>query len=392
MHMDPLMPQLVGVAFVVLMASIVLQRFEQPSLVAYLITGALLGPSGLGFVTDATTVARLGEVGVVLLLFFAGMEVSLPELKKQWRIPILGTLMQIAASVGFVAAIGWWMSWPLGRVVLLGFVISLSSTAVVLKLLHDRGELNGPVGRDVVGILLAQDMAIIPMLMVIGLLAGSSPSPGRLGVQLVAGVCVIALLGFLASRESIHLPLAKWLRGDKELQVLTAFALAFGLAFLTGIAGLSVALGAFVGGVVVGAARETEWIHDVLYPFQVFFLAVFFVSIGMMIDPRFVWDRFPVLFALLVAVLITNTLVNGIILRFLGRTWPNSVRGAAYLAQIGEFSFILAAVGRQTGLIEGFAYQTTIAVIALTLLVSPTWIRLAELVRRKPSGPYTAPG
>jgi CPA2 family monovalent cation:H+ antiporter-2 len=390
--MDPLIPQLVGVAFVVLIASILLQRFKQPSLVAYLVTGALLGPSGLGFVTDATTVARLGEIGVVLLLFFAGMEVSLPELKKQWRIPILGTLMQIAASVAFVAAIGWWMSWPLGRVVLLGFVVSLSSTAVVLKLLHDRRELDGPVGRDVVGILLAQDMAMIPMLMAVGFLAGSPTSPARFGVQLVAGVFVIALLGFLSSRESIHLPLAKWLRGDRELQVLAAFALAFGLAFLTGVAGLSAALGAFVGGVVVGAADETEWIHEVLYPFQVFFLAVFFVSVGMMIDPRFVWDRFPVLFALLLAVLVTNTLVNGIILRFLGRTWPNSLRGGALLAQIGEFSFVLAAVGRQTGLIEGFAYQTTIAVIALTLLVGPSWIRLAELVHRKPSGPYTAPG
>ncbi|MDH3727931.1 MAG: cation:proton antiporter [Myxococcales bacterium] len=389
MHMDPLMPQLVGVAFFVLIASILLQRFKQPSLVAYLVTGALLGPRGFGLVTDTTTIARLGEVGVVLLLFFAGMELSLPELKKQWRIPILGTLMQIAASVGFVAAIGWWMSWPLGRVVLLGFVVSLSSTAVVLKLLHDRGELDGPVGRDVVGILLAQDIAIIPMLMTIGFLAGSSPSPMTLGVQLVAGICVIVLLGFIASRDSIHLPLGKWLRGDRELQVLAAFALAFGLAFLTGVAGLSVALGAFVGGVVVGAARETEWIHQVLYPFQVFFLAVFFVSIGMMIDPRFVWNRFPVLFALLVAVLVTNTVVNGVILRLLGRSWSNSLRGGALLAQIGEFSFVLAAVGRQTGLIEDFAYQTTVAVIALTLLVSPSWIRIAELFRRKPGGPYT---
>jgi CPA2 family monovalent cation:H+ antiporter-2 len=341
-----------------------------------------LGPHGFRLITDTSTIARLGEIGVVLLLFFAGMELSLPELKKQWRIPILGTLMQIAASVGFAAAMGWWMGWPLGRVVLLGFVISLSSTAVVLKLLHDRGELNGPIGRDVVGILLAQDVAMIPMLMTIGFLAGNSPPLMMLGIQLAAGICVIVLLGFIASRESIHLPLGKWLGDDRELQILAAFALAFGLAFLTGLAGLSVPLGAFVGGVVVGAARETDWIHQALYPFQVFLLAIFFVSIGMMIDPRFVWSRAPILVALLVAVLVTNTLVNGIILRLLGRTWSSSFRVGALLAQIGEFSFVLAAVGRQTGLIEDFSYQTTVAVIALTLVVSPTWIHLMDRGQR----------
>jgi CPA2 family monovalent cation:H+ antiporter-2 len=142
------------------------------------------------------------------------------------------------------------------------------------------------------------------------------------------------------------------------------------------MAGLSVALGAFVGGVVVGAARETEWIHEALYPFQVLLLAVFFVSIGMLIDPKFLWDNLPLLVALLLIVLVTNTFLNGLILRLLGRTLQNSLRGGALLAQIGEFSFVLAAVGRQAGLIEDFAYQTTVAVIALTLVVSPTWIRL----------------
>jgi len=133
----------------------------------------------------------------------------------------------------------------------------------------------------VLAVLLVQDVAIIPMLMAIGYFAGDSPSTTTLITQLLAGAGIIGLLGFVATKEHTPLPIGKWLGDDKELQVLGAFAVAFGLAFLTGIAGLSAALGAFVGGVVVGASRETEWIHESLYSFHVFLLAAFFVSIAM---------------------------------------------------------------------------------------------------------------
>lgn len=382
MHMDPLLPALVGIIFVALALAILLRRFEQPSVVAYVLTGAVLGPNGMGVVSEPSIVARIGEIGVVLLLFFAGMELSIPELKKGWRVPVVGTALQIAASVGCVSAIGFWRDWPLGRIVLLGFVISLSSTAVVLKLLREKGELNSPIGRDVVGILLVQDVAIIPMLMAIGFLAGDTPSATVLTTQLIAGAALVALLGFIASREHIPLPVVKWLDGDKELQILGAFALAFGLAFATGVAGLSVALGAFVGGVVVGASRETHWIHEALYPFHVLFLAVFFVSIGMMIDPGFTWGHLPLLSVLLVVVLVTNTFINAVVLRTLGRTWASSIYGGAMLSQIGEFSFVLAAVGLQVGLIEDFSYQITIAVIALTLVITPLWTAVARRIGR----------
>lgn len=142
MHMDPLLPALVGIIFVILALAVALRRFRQPAMVPYVLTGALLGPKGLGIVSDASTITRLGEIGVVLLLFFAGTELSIPELKKGWRLPVVGTLLQIAASVGCVWAIAWWLDWPWGRILLLGFVISLSSTAVVLKLLRDAGELD----------------------------------------------------------------------------------------------------------------------------------------------------------------------------------------------------------------------------------------------------------
>jgi CPA2 family monovalent cation:H+ antiporter-2 len=379
--MDPIMPALVGSVAGILLLGLVLRALKQPSVVAYLMAGLVLGPAGLGLMTDQVTIARLGEIGVILLLFFVGMEISLPALVAKWRVPVVGTLLQIAVSVGCLAALGGWQGWAFSRSLLLGFVISLSSTAVVIKLLQSKGEIDHPVGRDVIGILLMQDLAIVPMLIIVGLMGGVTPGTGVMAMQLTGGAIVIGILVYIAQRPQLHLPLGKWLRGDPELQVFAGSFLCFGLALLTGFAGLSAAVGAFIGGIVVGAARETKWIHESLFSFRVLLLALFFVSVGMLIEPQFLWDNLGMILVLLAAILLTNTILNMLILRALGRSWRDSLYGGATLAQIGEFSFVLAAVGRQVGLIEDFGYQMTIAVIALSMLVSPTWIACASIFR-----------
>ncbi len=375
-HMDPIMPYFVGAFAVIFLIGIVLRRFRQPHVIAYLVAGTLLGPAGLGLIEDTVLIARLGEIGVVLLLFFAGMEMSLPTLIAGWRVPILGTVLQVAISVAAASGVCYWQGWPISRGVLLGFVISLSSTGVIMKLLRDRGATNEPMGRDVIGVLLVQDLAVIPMIITLGLLSGQVPESLTLFTQIGGGVLVIALLVFLGRRDSVRLPFGKWLRSDHELQVFSAFLLAFGLAFITGLAGLSTALGAFVAGIIVGAAHETEWVSEHLHPFHVLFLAFFFVSVGMLIDFRFLWQHIYVIVSLLVAALLINTVLMSTVFRILGLRWRNAVYGAATLAQIGEFSFVLAAIGQQNQLITELGYQITISVIALSLLVSPFWIQL----------------
>ena len=379
--MDPIMPYLVGSVAGILLLGLVLRALKQPHVVAYLLAGIALGPDGIGLMTDQVTIARFGEVGVILLLFFVGMEISLPELLAKWKVPVIGTLLQIAVSVGCVAGLGAYQGWPWGRVVLIGFVISLSSTAVVIKLLQARAEIDHPVGRDVIGILLMQDLAIVPMLIAIGMLGGVSPGGGTVALQLLGGVVVVGVLAFLAKGSELSLPLGKWLKGDTELQVFAGGFVCFGFALLTGLVGLSAALGAFVAGIVVGAAKEGEWVHESLFPFHVLLLALFFVSVGMLIRLEFLWNNGGMILVLLAAAVLTNTLVNMLILRVLGRTWRNSLYGGATLSQIGEFSFVLAAVGKQTDLIEDFGYQVTIAVIALSMLVSPAWIAIAGRFR-----------
>ena len=374
MHVDPLIPPLVGVITVVLILGVTLQAFHQPQLVAYIAAGVIIGPAGLRIVTDVELIEHLGGIGVTLLMFFVGMEISPRQLAAGWRIAVLGTLMQIMVSVLCVALVGALLDWSVARIVLLGFVISLSSTAVVLKLLKDRGELQSRAGSNVLLILLAQDLTVVPMLIAISFIGGEIVASGTVLRQLLGGVAVIGVAVYTATRPLIRLPLGKWIREDRELQVFAALLLCFGFAFVTGTLGLSAALGAFVAGLVVATAHETRWVHEALEPIRVVFVGILFVSMGMLVDTGFFVQYWKQVLALVLGVLLTNTFINAFVLKALGETWPTSLYSAALLAQIGEFSFVLASVGLQAGIIEGFSYQMTIAVIALSLLLCPAWI------------------
>ncbi len=382
MHVDPLIPPLVGVITIVLILGVLLQAFRQPQLVGYIVAGIIIGPAGLGIVSDIELIEHLGGIGVTLLLFFVGMEVSPRQLASGWRIAVLGTLLQIAVSVACVALAGSWLDWSLPRVVLLGFVISLSSTAVVLKLLKDRGELQSRAGGNVLLILLAQDLAVVPMLIAISFLGGEQFDTGTIAGQVLGGVGVIALAIYAMTRPGMRLPLGKWIREDHELQVFAALLICFGLAFVTGMLGLSAALGAFVAGIIVATARETGWVHQALEPIRVVFVGLLFVSMGMLIDTAFFASYWEQVLALVFAVFMTNTFINALVLKALGETWQSSLYSAALLAQIGEFSFVLASVGLQGGIIQGFSYQMTVAVIALSLLLSPAWIAVNRRIIR----------
>jgi monovalent cation:H+ antiporter-2, CPA2 family len=384
MHLDPLLPLIVGVIAVVLIIGMLLQYFRQPQLVGYIITGVLIGPTGLAIVNDIALIEHLGAIGVTLLLFFIGMEVSPRQLVSGWRIAIFGTFFQIVISVATSWFIGILLDWTASRIVLLGFVISLSSTAVVLKLLKDSNELKTTAGQNVLLILLAQDLAIVPMLIIISMLSGQSPEKALIYKQLIGGIIITAFAIWVASRKHLKLPFAKAIKKDHELQLFSALLICFGFAFITAVLGLSAALGAFVAGLVIASAKETDWVKHALEPLRIVFVALLFVSMGMIIDVNFILENWPLLASLLFGILVTNTFINALILKVLGIQWAVSFYSGALLSQIGEFSFVLATVGLQTGLINSFSYQATIALIALSLLASPLWIQLS----RKILAPY----
>ena len=315
---------------------------------------------------------------MILLLFFIGMEISPKRLIENWIISFVGTLLQVFISIGAVTIIGFALSWPIERIILLGFVISLSSTAVVLKLLEDWKEMNTRVGQDVLGILLVQDLIIVPMIIILGFLGGHKPTIHAVLIQIIGGLLIIAITVWLIIKSEIRLPWLKQLGADHEMQVFTSLGICFGMAFLTGIAGLSSALGAFVGGMIIASARETHWVHHSLLSVRTIFIALFFVSIGMLIDFKFIFNYWWQITALIFAAYSTNLLINAAILKALGEKWNVSIYGGSLLSQIGEFSFVIAALGYQMKLINLTSYKMTISVISLTLLFSPLWISLIK--------------
>lgn len=378
MHLDPALPTFVALVLILLILALTASVARQPAILGYLLGGLVIGPAGLALVQDVEFVGRLGAVGVVLLLFFIGLEVAPEALAANWRVAAVGTALQILLTTALVFALGALLDWPLGRRILLGFVISLSSTAVVLKLLKDWGELDTRAGQDVLGILLTQDVLVIPMLIVLGLLAGDPPDAHELVQQVAGGAVLIGIVVWVVRHREFRLPLYDAIDRDPDLRVLTALAICFGLALFSASLHLSTALGAFVAGILVRAMRQVTPAEDSLEAFRVLFVALFFASVGMLIDLQFIVQHWRQMLALVVIVVVVNTLINGLLIRALGRSLRESLYAGALLSQIGEFSFVLAAVGLQAGVISGYGYQATVAVIALSLVISPGWIKFVK--------------
>ena len=206
MHMDPVLHCFTGVVLAVLILGSILRKFNVPYMIAYIITGVIIGPFGLCVVEDHAMVIRLESIGVFLLLFFVGMKVSIPKLLSDWKVEVVGTLLQITASVLLVGVLAFVLDWSVARAVLLGFVIGISSTAVVLKILEDRNQLDSDVGKKVVGILIIQDMMLIPMIIIIEFLGGKVPTLSEISMQILGGVAMIGIFACLLVWAAVESP------------------------------------------------------------------------------------------------------------------------------------------------------------------------------------------
>jgi CPA2 family monovalent cation:H+ antiporter-2 len=250
---------------------------------------------------------------------------------------------------------------------------------LVIKILQEWKEQETKPAQDAIGILLVQDIAIVPMFIVLGLLNGHGISSNELMLQLIGGIAAIALVAFLLKKNTpAQMPFRDLFANDTETQVFAALILCFGLSFITALFGLSSALGAFLAGMVVAATRETEWVHTTLEPFRIVFVALFFVSVGMLVDLSFLRDQCWVILSLVIISYAVNSGITACVIKFLGRSWKEALYSALLLSQIGEFSFVLAAAGKEAGLISDYGYDLTLSVIAFNLLLSPAWISIAK--------------
>ncbi|MBB63573.1 MAG: sodium:proton exchanger [Waddliaceae bacterium] len=374
MYIDPLIPVLVTTAFAIVLLSFLMRVFRQPHVIVYLCVGVVLGPHFLKVVVEQEALNRAGAFGVIFLLFFIGMEVSPKRLVENWVVSVLGTILQVLISVLATALLGYFLAWSFSQIVFFGFVTSLSSTAVVLKLLEDWKEIHTDVGQDVLGILIVQDLIVVPMFIILQFIGGTLPSTQEIFIQALGGVAVLSFAAWLIVKEEIHLPFIQQIEKDHEMQIFIALGICFGVAMLTGFLGLSAPLGAFLAGMIISTAKQTHWVCQSLSSFRTVFMALFFVSIGMMIDLSFIKQYIWQIFFLVLAATATNTLINAAILYVLGAPKGASLYGGSLLSQLGEFSFVIAALGLQMGIVGLTAYQITISVTALTLLMSPFWV------------------
>jgi CPA2 family monovalent cation:H+ antiporter-2 len=373
---DPTLIYIAATVFALTVLGVLFDYLRQPVIIAHLFAGVLLGPFVLGVFSDPSILDPVAGLGLVLLLFFIGLEVDLRVLVTQWRVAVFGTLLQTVVSVGIVAALAQWLDWPMARVVLMGFVITLSSTPIALRVLADKGLLNTRLGASTVGILVVQDLLAIPMLIILGLFEGESPSVPKAVLQVSSACLIVSVIVAAARNPGFSLPFAGRLERSRELQVLGALAICFGTALLTGLAELSVVLGGFVAGLLIRLSGSLEWVSDALEPFNFAFVAAFFVSVGVLIDVDFFLAHLGLVAGLALLALLLNTTVNALILLVLGERLRDSLIAGASLAQLGEFGFVLAALGLSTGVVSTVGYQYVLAVTALSWVLSPLWISL----------------
>lgn len=377
---DPLVSLISILAILFVLVGLALKKINQPYIIGYIVIGALVSEDALGLIERTDSLQRMGEIGIILLLFFIGMEINLPDLLKQWKIAIVGTLVQIVTSVLLLVAIGEMFDWGINRSVVLGFVIALSSSAVIIKILETKKMMNTSIGKNILSILLTQDILIVPLLIITSFLGGKTESLENIILMIGGGLLLMATVGYIYFKREITLPFAKHMEKDEELQVFAAIFYCFGGAILTSMCGLSAGLGAFVGGLVMNASQATHWIHNTLNSFRVIFVAIFFISVGLQIDFTFLAENFTELLAVIFAVFLSNHFINSGILKFFGNSTKDSILGGAYLAQIGEMSFLVAFSAYNAAIINDYGYNFSVCLISLTLAISPFWILLTERI------------
>lgn len=373
---------IVAVTACALLLAYVLRALQLPAAVAYIVTGVIVGPSGLGLLSDRELLTHAGELGVIMLMFFIGMEVSLPRLMAGWRIAVLGTGAQMAVSVLVCMLVSWLAGWPWQVGLLFGFIISMSSTAVVLALLKDSGELEHPFGQNALGVLLMQDLAIVPIMILLGMVGGGETHWQGTLLQVLGGVLLVAASVWLMRHPGWwHIPAS--LRQTLDRQVMLGLLLCFAAAAITAQIGLSAPFGAFLAGMVLHATDQAEWVDEHLRSLYVVFVAIFFLSVGMLVDVAFVVAHWPLMAALTLAVFALNSGINAVVLRLLGERWSEALLTGGLLSQIGEFSFLLTSLGFSLGMINETGHQIAVAVIALTLLLSPLWMLAVRRLAQK---------
>ncbi len=386
MHSLDILRDIAVLLAVAVLVVALLRRMGIPTIAGFIVSGVLVGPKSIGLISDVEQVALLAEVGIALLLFGIGLELSLDRLRKLWKSVIIGGALQVGLTVSAVMMITPLLGATLSQAVLFGFIIAASSTAIVLRALDSRGDLDAPHGRLTVGILVFQDLCVVPMMLAIPLLSGGSTMGGWIWLAILVTLVVLGIVVVAANLIVPRILHAVAGTRQRDLFILTAFVVCVGTAWLATQAGVSLALGAFLAGLIISGSEYRHQAMADLIPFREILTSLFFVSIGMILDPlTIVREPVPVILWV-TALIIGKALIVMIVVWIMRLPLRVSILAGVSLAQVGEFSFVLFSAAEKTSLLDVPFRDSLYVSIIVSMIVTPLIIaqgpRLAEAASR----------
>ena len=378
MHLPLLQDILILLGFSVVIV-FVLQRLKLPSIIGFLLTGVIIGPYGLSLINAVEQVEILSEIGVILLLFVIGMELSFKQLASIKKTVFIGGFLQVGITVIVAGLVYYGLGNSWNESVFVGFLFSLSSTAIVLKTLQDRQEISAPHARNALAILIFQDIIVVPMMLVTPLIAGESTNLGISILSLLLKFIVVLAITFISARYIVpRLMHAVAKTNSKELFLLVTITLCFAVTFLTSEAGLSLALGAFIGGLIISESEYSHQATSIILPFRELFTSFFFVSVGMLLDLSFFLSNIPIVLLLVIVVFIVKSSIAAIAVAILRYPTRTVLLTGLSLFQVGEFAFILSKVGIEYNLLSVQTNQYFLSVSIVSMLLTPFVIIFSE--------------
>ena len=369
-----------------LFMGLLFSRLRQPLILGYVLAGLIISPLTPGpRVHDVHTFELMAEIGVILLMFSVGVEFSIPELLRVKWVAFIGAPLGIMLSIGLGVGVGLLLGWPIPQGIAVGSIVSVASTMVLMRLLMDRGELNSEHGRVMVTLTLVEDLAVVILTVLIPSFASPSLSDYAQVLWKIGKAILLLVPVVLAGWKIVPRLLTRVERiCNDEISVLFALTICLVVAAITEEVGLSLALGAFVGGMLLGSSNYAHKLASQTLPMRDAFVAVFFVTIGMLIDPRTWLSNWRLVGVMLALILIGKLVIWFAVVRLFGYPSRTALRVGIGLTQIGEFSFILAQVSMQSGLIGRNVFNATLAAALITILVNATLLKLIKPVRTVP--------
>ena len=380
----PLFGELIVILALAAGILLLFRRFKLPGILGFILTGMIAGPHGLGWVKEVEEVEALAEIGVVLLLFVIGMEFSLKKLAALGRTVFIGGSLQAGLTIAAVTGVLGVFGMRTESAVFIGFLVTLSSTAIVLRLLQEKGKMDATYGRVSTAILIFQDIIVVPMMLVTPLLAGKSNDIGGDLLWLLGKMVVLMVAVYVSGRFIVPRLLRAATKGKgNELFVITIVVICFAAAFATQALGLSLALGAFFAGLVISETDHAYHATGIVLPFHELFMSFFFVSIGMLVDLEQFIDAPVLIIGLTLGLIVLKGLTSLIAVWVLRYPLRTALHSALALFQLGEFGFILAIPGLQMGLLSEEHYQIFLCVSILSMGATPFMLEYSDRIVRR---------